>query len=586
MDAPVVEIDVDYVQIAREYAERVVGGVRLAGSLEILACKRFIADLKKSKSKKFQYELNHDLANDACDFISKCRHVEGDLAGEEIGVILDYWAFVVVNIFGWVERGTHNRRFHYGYMEITRKAAKSTMLAAITLYLQACDGVGGAKIVIGASTEKQADKVFGPAKNMITQDPDLAEEFGFSATSKIIRCAETNGEILKVQSAGEREDGWILLAAILDEFHAHKDSSLYDVLESGMGSIQNWMMLMITTAGRTTDCVCWRERTRMVRILEGKTFADDTFCIIFTIDDGDDPYDIEVLEKANPQLDKIIKRDTVESLARKAKEVHDAEFLRTRANKWDGAAHAYFPMHDYDLCPVLDVDFDWTQGRSYAAVDLATKLDIAGYGIFVDLGEQIAMRHRYYVPEKYKDYLRDQERIELYARWITDGWLTVSGEEEINQNDIQRDLLADMGDLPNFEMVAFDTYQGAQMMNTVSDEGFDVVGYAKSTPNFSQPTKDLKECMIVKKVLREGKLINGELVSNPVTRSMFANVHCTVDNNGNVFPKKEHKNSDRKIDGAIMSVMCNGMRLKDIEGEEDVDDTNRFARGGGVVSLR
>ena len=578
MDAPV-NVGIDYLSEAIAYANRVIERERIAGELEILACRRFLEDIRKSKSKRFQWELNPIYCNDICDFVSKCKHTTGDQAGEELGPPLDYWCFILVNAFGWRRKGSNERRFHLFYIEITRKAAKSTILAAIALYLQNCDGVGSPTVIIGASVERQADHVFKPARQMIETDPELRDEFSLTTTKTQITSAQADGGvgvITKIQGKGATEDGHNVLAAILDEFHAHKDKQLYQVIRSGMGVIKNWMLWMITTAGVNAQGVCWDRRNEAIKILRNEIQLDHMFAVIYTLDDEDDPYDPIALEKANPQVPAIISRAALKMFSSEARQGNSAEYLRTRCNLWGRGTSVYFPITRYDLCLAPD-DFDWKRsGRAFVGVDLATQTDIAGYGVMLDTGDGIAIRHRYFAPGDYRGSV-DESLWSNYERWIADGWLTVSDNNRVDIQAIEEALREDISDL-ELEMIAFDTWQGAQMMNRLDKDGIPVIGYPKNTKNFSAPTRNIREMIETKRLYHEG---------NPITRWMFANVHCGTDANGNVFPRKasaDH-NSSEKIDGAIMSIMANGLRLNDLLAEDEEETVVHPYANIGLRSL-
>ena len=90
--------------------------------------------------------------------------------------------------------------------------------------------------------------------------------------------------------------------AILDELHAHKNRQLFDVLRSAFGARLNALLWSITTAGYDQTGVCFEERTALLKVLEGVIEADHYFGIVFTLDEGDDPYDESKWPKANPGL--------------------------------------------------------------------------------------------------------------------------------------------------------------------------------------------------------------------------------------------------------------------------------------------
>ena len=66
------------------------------------------------------------------------------------------------------------RRYRYVWLEVPRKAGKSTFAAAIGLYMLMVDPEPGAEIVIAAANAEHASVCFNIARDMVSGDPDLA----------------------------------------------------------------------------------------------------------------------------------------------------------------------------------------------------------------------------------------------------------------------------------------------------------------------------------------------------------------------------------------------------------------------------
>ena len=97
-----------------KYAKEIVAGNIPANELVILACKRHLNDLKKSKTKAFPYKFDVDLSNRYLDFFSLLKHSKGELAGQPIH--LELWqCFRIGSVFGWVHKDTGLRRFFEAY---------------------------------------------------------------------------------------------------------------------------------------------------------------------------------------------------------------------------------------------------------------------------------------------------------------------------------------------------------------------------------------------------------------------------------------------------------------------------------------
>ena len=132
-----------------KYAKEVVAGNIPANELVILACKRHLNDLKKSKTKAFPYKFDVDLANRYLDFFDLLKHSKGELAGQPIH--LELWqCFRIGSVFGWIHKETGLRRFFEAYHQVPRKNGKSTEAAGVGVELLTIDGEQGAEVYSAA----------------------------------------------------------------------------------------------------------------------------------------------------------------------------------------------------------------------------------------------------------------------------------------------------------------------------------------------------------------------------------------------------------------------------------------------------
>ena len=76
-------------------------------------------------------------------------------------------------LFGFLEKETGFRRYRETMFLVGRKNGKSTLLAAIALYMLDADYEGAAEIYSVATKKDQAKKVLTEAINMVKQSPEL-----------------------------------------------------------------------------------------------------------------------------------------------------------------------------------------------------------------------------------------------------------------------------------------------------------------------------------------------------------------------------------------------------------------------------
>lgn len=127
-------------------------------------------------------------------------------------------------LFGFLEKETGFRRYRETMFLVGRKNGKSTLLAAIALYMLIADYEGAAEIYSVATKKDQAKKVLTEAINMVKQSPELRavlkkrrNDLYFAATASIFEALASDSNTL---------DGLNSHAVIIDELHAIKDRNL------------------------------------------------------------------------------------------------------------------------------------------------------------------------------------------------------------------------------------------------------------------------------------------------------------------------------------------------------------------------
>lgn len=239
-----------YTTTARHYAEAVVAGEIPACRWVKFACRRQLDDLARFKGKASPYRFNPRLrdregrgfhpADNLCAFIERLPHVKGPLAGERIK--LEPWqVFILTTVFGWV-KPDGKRRFRRSYIEVPRGNAKSTLSSAVALHMLAADGEGGAEVYSLATTRDQARIVFGDAQTMARKSPGFRSRFGVEVGAHNMHVLPTGSKFEALSAEGSTLDGLNIHFGCVDELHAHKTRTVYDVVETGTGKRDNSYM--------------------------------------------------------------------------------------------------------------------------------------------------------------------------------------------------------------------------------------------------------------------------------------------------------------------------------------------------------
>jgi phage terminase large subunit-like protein len=280
---------------ARQYAADVLAGKIPACKWARLACKRFEDDLAREGDPAWLYRYDEEAAHKACRFAELMPHVKGkwakrDAHGRRQLMRLEPWqCFILCNIFGWLRKTDGKRRFHKASVYVPRKNGKSFFGAAIGLYMLAADGEEGAEVYSGATSRKQAMEVFKPAWQMVRAMKDFQDHYeatvsGTYKNPTSVHCTGTNSKFEPV--IGKPGDGASPHCAIVDEYHEHQTSDLYDTMDTGMGAREQPLLLVISTAGDNLAGPCKEDWDSLAALLEDESGdRDETrFGIIYTLD--------------------------------------------------------------------------------------------------------------------------------------------------------------------------------------------------------------------------------------------------------------------------------------------------------------
>jgi phage terminase large subunit-like protein len=549
-----------YIAIAKQYAQSVVSGAIPACRWVQLACQRQLNDLARFKGKDSPYRFNPKLsdrngrgfhpADNLCAFIERLPHVKGPLAGEPIS--LEPWqVFILTTVFGWVTPDG-KRRFRRSYIEVPRGNAKSTLSSAVALYMLAADHEGGAEVYSLATTRDQARIVFGDAQTMARRSPGFRTRFSVNVGAHNMHVLASGSKFEALSAEGSTLDGLNIHFGCVDELHAHKTRTVYDVVETGTGKRDNSLLWVITTAGSNRAGICYEVRTFVSKLLDG-VFEDDTqFGIIYGLDDGDDWTSENALIKANPNWGISVRPEILGPLQAKAMQLPSAvnNFKTKHLNEWVNADTAWMDMRAWDACADTSLDIDNFIGQPcWIGLDLASKTDIAAL-ILVFAHPEIADAYvtfgKYYLPEDTVHGAGNSQ----YSGWMRTGRLTVTPGNVIDFSWIEADLL-DMASRFAIQAVAFDPFQATQLSTRMLAEGLPMIEVRPTVLNFSEPMKILEALVLQKKLAHD---------SDPVLTWMASNVVAHLDVKDNIYPRKERP--ENKIDGIVALIMAISRAIK------------------------
>jgi len=544
-----------HVEGVKRYIAGVISGKIPSCKWVKLACERHNRDIASSITKKFPYVFDPEKAEKACRFLEKLPHTKGKWAKRnpqtglpELMTLEPWQKFVVCSIFGWVKKANGNRRFHKARLYIPRKNGKSFFGAGIGIYMAFKDGEPGAEVYSGATSEKQAWEVFGPARQMAIIHPQLAPGLGLTVNAQSLVRERDNSKFLPV--IGKPGDGASPHCAIIDEYHEHKTSELIDTMETGMGARDQPLSLVISTAGADTAGPCREDWKNCERILENTGgFEDDTtFCIIWTIDPGE-RWDTEAaLIKANPNWGVSINEERLLAELKVAQQSarKQSAFKTKYLNQWVTAKEGFFNVSEWDRLAREIRREEYKDHPCYLSGDLSSKHDLTcQMQLFCLPDKRYAIFGTYWITEAALDRPENQH----YRNWHIQGWLKTAGEDVIDLEDF-KDAAIEACKEYQVEEFPMDPNRAWGVMPALEREGVPVVEYRNTVLMMSEPMKELDA------LIRSGRIIHN---GDPVLAWAIANTCGKLDAKDNVYPRKESEAN--KIDPVVSTIFALGRAM-------------------------
>lgn len=554
------------------YAKQVTQG-RLRGlccKWEILACQRHLDDLKRQGTEDFPWVFDETRADRIIRWFHQCIQVRGPLAGQPID-LLDWQVFDLGCTYGWVHKDTGVRRFSRTYNKRGRGNVKSTEKSGQCLYHMCGDALyppyqpelavyeQEPEIECAAVDRDQAKRVYGDAKKIALKSLSIAKRM---VIKKTIAYHRTRGGYMRPLSSdtGNKDSG-APSYFVVDEYHAHKTSEIYDLGFNSFGKRSQPLLDVITTAGDDADHKpCYVEENYCKRVLEDPALQlkeQRYFIMIREIDAGDDPHNKSCWVKANP----ILRTDTVYSRTLRtqieaeyvtAYESQDAEkirkFLTRRMCLWQASAvNRYLNERLMTLARAAMIppaDFAaLTDGRPcHCGYDLGKRIDLTGVGACWDLPDgRIAVKMHGFMPQNRAQQHEKSDRVE-YLYWAEHGYVTLTPGDVTDNSYVNNWICA--GEREHGWQVAEIDYDGhnatdlaIQMREERGEER--VVEIPQTCAGLNQATKRFRELLL------EGKLV---IEYSPLALWCMANAIEVTNNFGDIKLSKRHKDDTERID--------------------------------------
>ena len=532
--------------IYHDYALAVASGEVVACAHVKNACARYLADRESG-----EWEFNEDSAQHAITFIEELEHTTGEYAGRNF--TLEPWqAFIIANIFGFLKDGY--RRFTRAYVEVPRKNGKSTFSSAIMLYGLLVDDEPAAQVYSAATKLDQAMMVFGESVRMCQNISWLAEAVTVNNSVNNRRILHGQSLYRPLEWNPNKQDGLNTHMAVIDEYHAHPNDELYNVLRNSMGARRQPLLFTITTAGFNKEAPCFKHRQYCASVLEGKIKDDSLFSVIYTLDAGDDWTDSANWRKANPNWGISVYPRQLEQALTEAKEFasKEVEFKTKLLNVWTDTALTWIPDADWKECG----ETGETLGECYGGLDLAISGDFCAFSLYwPDSG---TVKTWYFLPEETVKKRNDAAGQSI-RQWVADGLITAT-EGNVTDYAYIKARILELASKYEIKDIAFDRFNSSQLVIELQIEGLSLFPFGQGFVSMSAPTMELERLVKERRIKHAG---------NPVTRWQMGNIMLRTDPAGNI--KIDKGKSGDKVDGPVSIVMALGTCMQEAAKNKNSD---------------
>lgn len=525
-----------------QYPVDVISGNVIAGKHIKKACERFFSLMDDDR-----YMFLEEKVDKVIRLYHHLRHFKGRHSGKPF--VLEPWQeWIIASIYGFYNKSDGSRLTQTVYIEVARKNGKTALAAGIGLNALINDDEDGAEVYFAANSKDQVKISAWPLCSNFAKAFDPKEKY-LKVYRDTINFDKTISWLKVLAADSTKLDGPNPSTFILDEYHAAKSNSLKAVLESGQGTRDNPLEIIITTAGFDKLGPCYELRTTATEILNGLKEDDSFFMAIYSLDEKDDWKDEANWIKSNPNMDVTVKSSYLRKEVRKAMNTPSDEVnVKTKnLNMWCDSSDVWIP-DDYILACSRKVDLDdfTTKDDCFAGIDLSSTSDLTCVSFMIPKDGKFYFKTLYYLPE---EALETKKNKEQYCEWVRLGFLKLTPGNVVDYDYILDDILS-VDKRLYIVKVGYDSWNATQFVINATDKGLPMEPVSQSIGNFNRPTKEME------RVILSGNVV---IDNNPITRFCFRNVVMKLDHNGNTKPSKEYR--DKKIDGVISMIEAMGVCL-------------------------
>lgn len=515
------------------HAERVVSGQEPSCLTHRMACERHLNELAKQGTEEFPYVWRPEKSEKILRYAEMLTIAEG--AQPRPVKLHDFQYFDLGVPFGWVHAETGFRRIRRKYKSVARQNGKTFENGITGSFIANWGGYNFGKLFTAATKKRQARIAWEEIQKFILIDKDLQALFDVKDYKSLIIAKRTGCTIEALSRESGLDDGFRAIFCSVDEIHQHKDNGIYKALYNGQASLNEALISMITTRGKSLNSFCREMDDYCLQILAGTAEADDFFVDIYTLDKEDDPFDESVWYKANPHL--VTVPSALEQLRRDAQTAKQmggfemSDYMTKRQNLWyEYGDTQYITPNEWKLGRSELTIEDMRGRKCFAGLDLSSGGDLTSLALIFPLDDgKIYIWSHSYIPAK-----RLEEHIITdtapYDVWAKSGLLTPSDAVGGLKNDYLQ-IVADLKELQekfeiNIACIGYDPHNADAFLEALDTLGAPLLEVKQSARFLSDTTVDFALEVKAGNVLYDQRnaLMSWSIVNAKKTKNSFGEI--------------------------------------------------------------
>lgn len=503
-----------------------------------LACKRFIGFLDMEDRYFDVGDVERTIR-----FFERFRHFTGQYNNKPF-ILQEWQKFMICGIYGFKWKKDNTRVTRTFILSVSRKGGKSSIISIMAI--KALLEENNAQVIVAANSASQASILFKMASSYLKTLGGKVDKL-FRRFRDRIMFDKTDSSMRVVSADASRLDGLNCNFAVVDEISQAPNSDVYDVLESSMGSRQQPLMCCCTTRSNNQSGFYKELEQSGIDVMRGLKQDDSVFCLVYTLDDGDDCEDEEVWKKCSPNLGISVSEDFYRQQITKMKNnPSQTTAIMTKVfNVWTSTSNVWIPQsYTFKVMDKVKMD-DFKDKLLYLSFDLASTSDLTCLSAMYEDNGTYYFKNWYYLPQ---EALKTSTNKDNYKKWQRQGFLTVTQGNVTDYDYVMNDIQKLQDNSEGIVRISYDSWNATDFTIRLTESGFNMKPYSQSIGSMNRPTK------AIERLIMEGK--NIIIDKNPITLFCFENSVPKPDYNDNIKIIKE--SYENKIDGVVAIIMNYG----------------------------